>query len=123
MPLLQTIQRYIADPPPEYLFEITEGSLACVAPRSPGDQRRELLPQPGLSCFAECAEPAEAGTLPASACACVSHEWHKAAEDGAGHSRLCSAYSDSRFRRVSSDGGGADEAASLPVAQERAVSH
>ena len=43
------MQRYIADPPPEYLFEITEASLACVTPRAPGDQRRELLPQPGLA--------------------------------------------------------------------------
>ena len=28
---------------------MTESSLACVSPRAPGEQRRELLPEPGLT--------------------------------------------------------------------------
>jgi type IV pilus assembly protein PilM len=46
--LTETIQRWIADPPPDYLFEITAGSFACVSPRTPAEQRRELLSEPGL---------------------------------------------------------------------------
>jgi type IV pilus assembly protein PilM len=42
------MQRWIADPPPDYLFEITTNSFACVSPRLPSDQRRELVPEPGL---------------------------------------------------------------------------
>ena len=46
--LLETVQRWIADRSPDYLFEVTEGSLSCVSPCTPGEQRRELLPEPGL---------------------------------------------------------------------------
>jgi type IV pilus assembly protein PilM len=43
------LQRWIADPPPDYLFEVTEAAVACVSPRLPSEQRRELLPEPGLA--------------------------------------------------------------------------
>ncbi len=43
------MQRWIADPPPDYLFEMTDSSLACVSPRAPGEQRRESLPEQGLT--------------------------------------------------------------------------
>ncbi len=48
MSLSESLQRWISDPPPDYLFEVTESSVACVAPRAPAEQRRELLPEPGL---------------------------------------------------------------------------
>jgi type IV pilus assembly protein PilM len=47
--LTEILQRWIADPPPDYLFEVTPGSFACVSPRLPAEQRRELLPEPGLA--------------------------------------------------------------------------
>ncbi len=45
----ENFKRWIADPPPDYLFEMTSNSLACVAPRAPGEQRRELLREVGLN--------------------------------------------------------------------------
>ncbi len=47
--LKQLVQRWISDPPPDYLFEMTDSSLTCVSPRTPAEQRRELLPEPGLA--------------------------------------------------------------------------
>jgi type IV pilus assembly protein PilM len=47
--LNELVQRWIADPPPDYLFEITASSLACVLPRVPGEQRREVLLEAGLT--------------------------------------------------------------------------
>ncbi|HEX4170370.1 MAG TPA: hypothetical protein VHZ55_33305 [Bryobacteraceae bacterium] len=47
--LREMVQRWMADPPPDYLFEMTSNSLACVAPRAPGEQRRELLSEAGLN--------------------------------------------------------------------------
>lgn len=46
---MELVQKWVADPPPDYLFEMTPGSLACVSPRAPVEQRRELLPEPGLA--------------------------------------------------------------------------
>ena len=49
MSLNDSVQHWIADPPPEYLFEMTANSIACVSPRTPAAQRRELLPELGLT--------------------------------------------------------------------------
>lgn len=49
MSLTEKVQRWISDPPPTYLFEITETSLASVSPHNPAGQRRELLTERGLS--------------------------------------------------------------------------
>jgi type IV pilus assembly protein PilM len=49
MPLPVFLQRLISEPPPDFLFEVTERSLACVAPRSPEAQRREVFPELGLT--------------------------------------------------------------------------
>lgn len=49
MPLPPFLQHWISDPPPKFLFEVTEHSLACVSPRSPEAQRREALLEAGLT--------------------------------------------------------------------------
>ncbi len=49
MAVKEVLRRWIADPPPDYLFEMTENSLACVSPRAPGEQRRQLLREAGLN--------------------------------------------------------------------------
>ncbi len=43
------MRRWIADPPPDYLFEVTENSIACVSPRLPAAQRRETFSEAGLT--------------------------------------------------------------------------
>jgi type IV pilus assembly protein PilM len=43
------VQRWITDPPPDYLFEVTEHSLAFVSPRVPTEQRREKWLESGLA--------------------------------------------------------------------------
>jgi type IV pilus assembly protein PilM len=45
---LDIIQRWVTEPPPDYLIEITESSLAAVSPSNPSEQRREVLPERGL---------------------------------------------------------------------------
>jgi type IV pilus assembly protein PilM len=42
------VQHWISEPPPEHLFEITESSLSAVSPRTPREQRQELLGEKGL---------------------------------------------------------------------------
>ncbi len=46
---MERIQGWISDPPPNYLFEITETSLAAVSPGNPTAQAREVLTERGLS--------------------------------------------------------------------------
>jgi type IV pilus assembly protein PilM len=42
------LQYWIAEPPPDHLFEITEMSLSAVSPRNPRELRQELLAEKGL---------------------------------------------------------------------------
>ncbi len=49
MTIKDTFQRWMADPPPDRLFEIAESSLAACSPRSPGQPRCEVLPERGLT--------------------------------------------------------------------------
>lgn len=44
----ETIQRWITEPPPDHVFEITETSLAAVSPRSPGQHKQEILSERAL---------------------------------------------------------------------------
>lgn len=49
MPLTDKLQSWIADPPPERLFEITESSIAAGSPRIPSQHRHEMLAERGLT--------------------------------------------------------------------------
>ena len=49
MPFIEKLQRWIADPPPEQLFEITESSIAAGSPRAPLQYRQEMLAERGLT--------------------------------------------------------------------------
>ncbi len=49
MSLFDKVQRWIADPPPDQLFEITENSIAAGSPRTPAQHRYEVLAERGLS--------------------------------------------------------------------------
>ncbi len=49
MPLIERIQQWIADPPPDHLFEITETSLAAASPRMPARHKHEVLVERGLT--------------------------------------------------------------------------
>ncbi len=42
------MQRWITEPPPDHVFEITETSLAEVSPRSPGQHQQEILTERAL---------------------------------------------------------------------------
>jgi len=44
----ERIQRWITEPPPDHVFEITETSLAAVSPRSPGQHQQEILSERAL---------------------------------------------------------------------------
>lgn len=46
---MDRIQRWISEPPPDHLFEITETCLAGVSPRSPNQTRQEILGERALS--------------------------------------------------------------------------
>lgn len=48
-PLTDHIQRWIAEPPPDHLFEITETCLSAATPRNPGQSRQEILGERGLA--------------------------------------------------------------------------
>ncbi len=48
MSFIDKLQYWIAEPPPDHLFEITETSLSAVSPRNPREQRQELLAERGL---------------------------------------------------------------------------
>ena len=43
MSAFQRIQNLILEPPPDYLFEITENSLSAASPSDPAKQRQEIL--------------------------------------------------------------------------------
>jgi type IV pilus assembly protein PilM len=45
--LIDRIQQWVSEPPPDHLFEITESSLAAVSPRIPAQQKQEVLPERG----------------------------------------------------------------------------
>lgn len=47
--LVDRIQRWISEPPPDYLFEITETCLAGASPRQPGQGRQEILGERALA--------------------------------------------------------------------------
>ncbi len=49
MPLIDFVQRWISEPPPDHLFEITETSLAGVCPRGPNDVREQVFPERSLA--------------------------------------------------------------------------
>src|ERR1700761_572062 len=48
-PLIDHIQRWISEPPPDHLFEITETCLAAVSPRNPSQSRQEILGERALT--------------------------------------------------------------------------
>lgn len=47
--LIDKVQHWISEPPPDHLFEITEACLAAASSRSPRELRREVLPERGLT--------------------------------------------------------------------------
>jgi type IV pilus assembly protein PilM len=49
LPFIDRIQHWIADPPPDQLFEITETSIAAGSPRAPSQHKHELLAERGLT--------------------------------------------------------------------------
>ena len=49
MPLIDIVQRWIPEPPPDRLFEITETSLAGASPRSPGEIRQQVFLERSLA--------------------------------------------------------------------------
>lgn len=49
MPFIDKVQRWVADPPPNHLFEITESSIAAGSPRTPAQHKYEVLPERGLT--------------------------------------------------------------------------
>ena len=49
MALIDKVQQWIADPPPDQLFEITETSIATGSPRAPSQCKQELLVERGLT--------------------------------------------------------------------------
>jgi type IV pilus assembly protein PilM len=46
---VERIQRWISEPPPDQLFEITETSLAAASPRNPSQRRQEVLGERALA--------------------------------------------------------------------------
>jgi type IV pilus assembly protein PilM len=49
LPLSDHLQKWLSDPPPEHLFEMTEYALAAASSRLPMDRRTDLLPERGLA--------------------------------------------------------------------------
>jgi type IV pilus assembly protein PilM len=49
MPLIDLVQRWVPEPPPERLFEITETSLAGASPRMPGEIRQQVFLERSLT--------------------------------------------------------------------------
>lgn len=47
--LVDQIQRWITEPPPDHLFEITETCLSAASPRNPGQSRQEILGERALA--------------------------------------------------------------------------
>ncbi|HEX3681742.1 MAG TPA: hypothetical protein VHU83_04305 [Bryobacteraceae bacterium] len=48
-PLVEHIQRWISEPPPDNLFEITETCLSAASPRNPSQSRQEILGERALA--------------------------------------------------------------------------
>lgn len=46
---MDKIQRWISEPPPDHLFEITETCLAAASPRNPNQTRQEILGERALA--------------------------------------------------------------------------
>lgn len=46
---MSIIQRVLAEPPPEYVFEITEAAISAASSRRPAQPSVEILEEPGLS--------------------------------------------------------------------------
>jgi len=46
--LVDRLQRWITEPPPDHLFEITETALATVSPRTPNQSKHEILTERAL---------------------------------------------------------------------------
>ncbi|MBV9442442.1 MAG: hypothetical protein JO217_07080 [Acidobacteriaceae bacterium] len=46
--MIDKFQRWVTEPPPDHLFELTELTLSGVSPRAPGQQRHEFLDERGL---------------------------------------------------------------------------
>lgn len=49
MSLMDRLSKWLSDPPPEHLFEMSEYALAGVNSRKPTEQRTETLPERGLA--------------------------------------------------------------------------
>lgn len=49
MTLIDKVQQWIADPPPDHLFEITETSIASGSPRTPAQCKQDVLTERGLT--------------------------------------------------------------------------
>ncbi len=49
MSFFSTVQRWVAEPPPDHLFEITESSLSLVSSRTPSQPREQIFLERGLT--------------------------------------------------------------------------
>jgi type IV pilus assembly protein PilM len=49
LPLIDKMPKWLSDPPPDHVFEISEHALTGVSPRSPDRQNRERLKERGLT--------------------------------------------------------------------------
>lgn len=49
MSFFDTVQRWVAEPPPDHLFEITETSLSAVSSRNPAQPREQVFTERALS--------------------------------------------------------------------------
>jgi type IV pilus assembly protein PilM len=47
--IVDRIQRWITEPAPDYLFEMTEAALASASPRAPGQQKSDVLVERALT--------------------------------------------------------------------------
>jgi type IV pilus assembly protein PilM len=48
MSFIDQIQKWLSEPPPEHLFEMSEYALAAANSRAPGEQKKDLLVERGL---------------------------------------------------------------------------
>ncbi len=49
MSFFDTVQRWVAEPPPDHLFEITETSLSAVSSRNPSQPKEQVFGERGLA--------------------------------------------------------------------------
>jgi type IV pilus assembly protein PilM len=47
--IIERLQHWISNPPPAFVFEMTEASLTAAAPKNPSQQKYELLAERGLA--------------------------------------------------------------------------